>query len=182
MSDRYTDEGDYDAGEYGPAGSGMQSSEFPYFILFIIGIVLYPTVLDHFLTGVCWLLRKTRMPLLTAYKFYWLAALSPTIGVILFLASRPNGLLIPAICLVFFVFVLSAGSIRSNEHKTIVGPVRYARNGEWAEGRVLLVQFTGIKDKDVEQFRQPGKQVIVAPEKYKSGQLRYPYEKARKGG
>ena len=75
-----------------------------------------------------------------------------------------------------------ASYIRSNEHKTIVGPVRYARNGEWAEGRVLLVQFTGIKDKDVEQFRQPGKQVIVAPEKYKSGQLRYPYEKARKGG
>jgi branched-chain amino acid transport system substrate-binding protein len=70
--------------------------------------------------------------------------------------------------------------IRENEHPTIVGPVRYARNGEWAEGRVLLVQFTGIKDKDVEQFRQPGKQVIVAPDKYKTGQLRYPFEKARK--
>ena len=70
--------------------------------------------------------------------------------------------------------------IRENEHKTIAGPVRYARNGEWAEGRVLLVQFHGIKDKDVEQFRQPGKQVILSPDKYKTGQLKYPFEKARK--
>ena len=70
--------------------------------------------------------------------------------------------------------------IRENEHKTVVGNVKYNRIGEWAEGRVLLVQFSGVKDKDVEQFRQPGKQVIVAPEKYKTGQLKYPYEKARK--
>ncbi len=69
--------------------------------------------------------------------------------------------------------------IRENEHKTIVGPVRYQRNGEWAEGRALLVQFTGIKDKDIEQFRLPGKQVILAPEKYKTGALRFPFEKAR---
>ncbi len=117
MSDRYTEPSDYDVGDSGPAGSGMQSGEVPYFILFIIGVILYPTALDYFLSGVCWLLRKTRMPLLTAYKFYWLAAMSPTIGAIWFLASRPNGLLIPSICLGFFVFVLSAGSIRSNEHK-----------------------------------------------------------------
>ena len=70
--------------------------------------------------------------------------------------------------------------IRENEHKTVVGNVKYNRLGEWAEGRVLLVQFSGVKDKDVEQFRQPGKQVILAPEKYKTGQLKYPYEKARK--
>ena len=70
--------------------------------------------------------------------------------------------------------------IRENEHKTVVGNVKYNRLGEWAEGRVLLVQFNGVKDKDVEQFRQPGKQVILAPEKYKTGQLKYPYEKARK--
>ena len=73
-----------------------------------------------------------------------------------------------------------AAYLRSNELKTVVGPIRYQRNGEWAEGRVLLTQFTGIKDKDVEQFRQPGKQVIVAPEKFKTGTLRAPFEKARK--
>jgi branched-chain amino acid transport system substrate-binding protein len=69
--------------------------------------------------------------------------------------------------------------IRETEHKTIVGSIRYQRNGEWAEGRALLVQFTGIKDKDLEQFRLPGKQVILAPEKYKTGALRHPFEKSR---
>ncbi|MFN0163731.1 MAG: amino acid ABC transporter substrate-binding protein [Burkholderiales bacterium] len=70
--------------------------------------------------------------------------------------------------------------IRESEHKTIVGPVRYQRNGEWAEGRALLIQFNGIRDKDIEQFREPGKQVILAPNKYQTGQIKYPYEKARK--
>ena len=72
-----------------------------------------------------------------------------------------------------------ANYIRETEHKTIVGPVRYQRNGEWSEGRALLVQFSGIKDKDIEQFRQPGKQVILAPERYKTAALKYPFEKAR---
>ena len=70
--------------------------------------------------------------------------------------------------------------IRENEHKTIVGPIKYGRNGEWATARVLMVQFNGIKDKDVEQFRQPGKQVILSPEKFKTGELKFPFEKARK--
>ena len=70
--------------------------------------------------------------------------------------------------------------IRESEHKTIVGANRYRRNGEWAEGRALLVQFTGIKDCDIEQFRLPGKQVILAPDKYKTAQIGYPFEKARK--
>ena len=70
--------------------------------------------------------------------------------------------------------------IRETEHKTIVGPIKYHRNGEWQNARVLMVQFTGVKDKDVEQFRQSGKQVILSPEKYKTGELRFPFEKARK--
>ena len=70
--------------------------------------------------------------------------------------------------------------IRETEHKTIVGPIKYHRNGEWQNARVLMVQFSGVKDKDVEQFRQPGKQVILTPEKYKTGELKFPFEKARK--
>ena len=70
--------------------------------------------------------------------------------------------------------------LRENDHKTIVGPIKYGRNGEWASARVLMVQFNGIKDKDVEQFRQSGKQVILSPEKFKTGELKFPFEKARK--
>ena len=69
--------------------------------------------------------------------------------------------------------------MRETEHKTIVGPIKYQRNGEWANARVLMVQFSGVKDKDIEQFRQAGKQVIVAPAQYKTGELKFPYEKAR---
>ncbi len=70
--------------------------------------------------------------------------------------------------------------IRENEHKTIVGPISYGRTGEWKIGRVIMTQFTGIKDKDIEQFRQPGKQVILYPENLKTGELKFPFEKSRK--
>jgi branched-chain amino acid transport system substrate-binding protein len=73
-----------------------------------------------------------------------------------------------------------ANYIRSNEHKTIVGPIKYGRNGEWKESRLVMTQFSGIKDKDVEQFRQAGKQTILYPEKFKSGELKFPFEKNRK--
>ena len=70
--------------------------------------------------------------------------------------------------------------LRENEMKTIVGPIRFGRNGEWKEARVIMTQFTGVKDKDIEQFRQPGKQLVLAPENLKTGELRFPFEKARK--
>ena len=70
--------------------------------------------------------------------------------------------------------------LRENEMKTIVGPIRFGRNGEWKEARVVMIQFTGVKDKDVEQFRQPGRQLILSPENMKTGELRFPFEKARK--
>jgi len=43
-----------------------------------------------------------------------------------------------------------------------------------------MAQFRGIVDKDIEQFRKPGKQVILFPEKLKSGDLVSPFEAARK--
>lgn len=134
MSDRYTDpdpgeiykyethqqpvQYDYqDHTDYGAGGVSMSSGDVPGFLLFIVGACLYPVVLDWFLTGVCLVLRKAKLPLLTAYKIYWLAALSPTIGAIWLLSSGPNGKLIPSIFLGFFVFALSLASIRGNEHK-----------------------------------------------------------------
>jgi branched-chain amino acid transport system substrate-binding protein len=72
-----------------------------------------------------------------------------------------------------------ADFIRGNEHDTIVGKVKFGRNGEWATSRVLMVQYQGIEGSDVEQFKKPGRRVIVAPEKYKSGTLIYPYSKVK---
>jgi branched-chain amino acid transport system substrate-binding protein len=70
--------------------------------------------------------------------------------------------------------------IRENEHKTIVGPIAYSADGEWKETATLQAQFRGIKDKNIEQFRSSGKQVILFPDKLKTGDLVTPFEAARK--
>ena len=64
--------------------------------------------------------------------------------------------------------------------KTVVGDITFGENGEWAQPRVLQVQFQGVKGNDVEQFKNPASQVIVAPEHYVSGKVRYPYTEAKK--
>src|SRR5712675_3798883 len=70
--------------------------------------------------------------------------------------------------------------LRENTHKTIVGPITFAADGEWKETGVLQAQFRGVVDKNIEQFRTSGKQVILFPEKLKSGDLITPFEAPRK--
>jgi branched-chain amino acid transport system substrate-binding protein len=62
--------------------------------------------------------------------------------------------------------------IRSNEMNTIVGTIRYGPTGEWATPRIVYTQFSGIADKNLDQFRTPGKQVVVAPQAFKTGEVR----------
>ncbi|EPE93779.1 amino acid ABC transporter substrate-binding protein [Rhizobium grahamii] len=69
--------------------------------------------------------------------------------------------------------------LRSNEVQTIVGPIRWGTDGEWSQPRVVMVQFRDVKDGDAEQFRQEGKQVIVYPDKYKTGDLVSPLTEAQ---
>jgi branched-chain amino acid transport system substrate-binding protein len=69
--------------------------------------------------------------------------------------------------------------LHKNEVHTIVGPIRWGKDGEWAQARVVQAQFRSVKDKDIEQFRQPGKQVVIYPEAYKTGDVVTPFEKAR---
>ena len=63
--------------------------------------------------------------------------------------------------------------------KTIVGPVRYREDGEWANPRIITTQFQGVRDKDLEQFRKAGVQVILHPDSQKNGTLKAPFEAAR---
>ncbi|MGA2291091.1 amino acid ABC transporter substrate-binding protein [Bradyrhizobium sp.] len=69
--------------------------------------------------------------------------------------------------------------LHDNEHKTIVGPIAFSADGERKETATLMAQFRGVVDKDIEQFRSPGKQVILFPDKLKSGDLISPFEAAR---
>jgi branched-chain amino acid transport system substrate-binding protein len=73
-----------------------------------------------------------------------------------------------------------ADYLHKNELKTMVGPIRYGPDGEWATPRVVQAQFRGVTDKNMEQFRQPGKQVVLYPDQYKTGEVVAPFEKARK--
>jgi branched-chain amino acid transport system substrate-binding protein len=72
-----------------------------------------------------------------------------------------------------------AAWLHKNEVKTIVGPISWGPDGERAKPSVPMVQFRNIQDKNVEQFRQTGKQVIVYPPQFKGGDAVFPYEKAR---
>ena len=69
-----------------------------------------------------------------------------------------------------------------HEHtvQTIVGKITFADDGEWKESATVEAQFRGIKDKDIDQFRQAGKQVILFPDSLKTGDLVTPFEAARK--
>src|SRR4051795_6478689 len=70
--------------------------------------------------------------------------------------------------------------LHEHEMQTIVGPMSFGPDGERKENAVLQAQFRGIVDKNIEQFRSSGKQVILFPEKLKSGELVAPFEAARK--
>ena len=72
-----------------------------------------------------------------------------------------------------------ADYLRKNEMKTMVGNIRYDSVGEWATPRVPMAQFRGIKGKDIEQFREAGKQVIIGPAALKTGEIVAPFDKAR---
>jgi branched-chain amino acid transport system substrate-binding protein len=69
--------------------------------------------------------------------------------------------------------------IRTNTFKTVVGDVKFGAKGEWAQSRVLQVQFQNVKGNDVGQFKDTSTQVVVAPNEYESGKVVYPYEKAK---
>jgi branched-chain amino acid transport system substrate-binding protein len=72
-----------------------------------------------------------------------------------------------------------ADYLRKNEMKTIVGNIKYDAVGEWATPRLPMVQFTGVVDKNVDQFRKPGVQPIIAPAALQTGTV-VPFDKLRK--
>ena len=72
-----------------------------------------------------------------------------------------------------------AAFLHANTFKTVVGDIKFDDKGELAIGRTIQTQFQGIKGNDLDQFRNISTQVIVAPAELKSGNVIYPYEKAR---
>jgi branched-chain amino acid transport system substrate-binding protein len=73
-----------------------------------------------------------------------------------------------------------ADYIHKTTFDTVVGPVKFGANGEWATSRVLMVQFQNIENGDLEQFKHPGKRIVLLPEEWASGEFKFPYTEARK--
>jgi branched-chain amino acid transport system substrate-binding protein len=72
-----------------------------------------------------------------------------------------------------------ADYIRKTTFKTVVGDVKFGAKGEWAEERMLLIQFQNIKNNSIDAFRDLSTEVILYPPQYKSGNVIYPYDKAK---
>jgi branched-chain amino acid transport system substrate-binding protein len=72
-----------------------------------------------------------------------------------------------------------ADYMHSHPFKTIEGDMSFGPDGEWTQARPIWVQYHGIKGHDVDQFRDASTVTILAPAKYKTGDLVYPYSKAR---
>jgi len=73
-----------------------------------------------------------------------------------------------------------ADYMRTQTFKTVVGNVKFGKDGEWATSKMLQVQFHGLKDNSLDQFKDVSHQTIVAPPDYASGKLIYPYDEAKK--
>jgi branched-chain amino acid transport system substrate-binding protein len=73
-----------------------------------------------------------------------------------------------------------ADYIRKTTFKTVVGDVKFGAKGEWAEDRMLLVQFQNVKSNSIDEFRDLSTEVILYPPQFKSGNLIYPYADAKK--
>ncbi len=63
---------------------------------------------------------------------------------------------------------------RNNEFETVMGTIRFGKNGEWDKPRVVQVQFQNIKNNHLETFKDSLSQVVVSPASYASGKF-YPY-------
>jgi branched-chain amino acid transport system substrate-binding protein len=71
-----------------------------------------------------------------------------------------------------------ADYLRSHTFHTVAGDITFGPNGEWAEPRVLAVQFRGIVGHDVDQFRDAKAEVVLWPPDLQTGTLQSPYDGA----
>ena len=72
-----------------------------------------------------------------------------------------------------------ADYMRGNSFHTVVGDITFGKDGEWAKSRVVFTQFQHVTGNTLDQFVDTTREVVVWPKEYKSGDLIYPYAKAK---
>src|SRR3954471_18898020 len=73
-----------------------------------------------------------------------------------------------------------AAYIHANKFDTVVGKVKFAKDGEWTEARQFTTQVQNVAPNNLDQFRDGSRTPVLWPPAYKSGDLIYPYADARK--
>ena len=73
-----------------------------------------------------------------------------------------------------------ANYMHANAFQTVAGEIRFGQDGEWSKSRQFMSQFQNITGNDLAQFRDTSHQVILWPAEYKTGDMIYPYDKAKK--
>ena len=74
-----------------------------------------------------------------------------------------------------------AAYIKKNSFKTIHGVIEFGADGEWKKSGMLQVQYHNIKPgaPTVETWRGMDYQTVLTPAQFKTGNLIYPFEKAK---
>ena len=70
--------------------------------------------------------------------------------------------------------------IHKTTFETVVGPVQFGANGEWAKTRALMVQFQNITSNDLEQFKHAGKRVVLYPKDGSPASSSFPTPKPKR--
>jgi branched-chain amino acid transport system substrate-binding protein len=75
---------------------------------------------------------------------------------------------------------LLAEYLHRTTFQTIAGEMQFGPTGEQPHSRILLVQYQGIAGNSADQFKMPGRQVIIFPPSLKSGEFKYPFSEIRR--
>jgi branched-chain amino acid transport system substrate-binding protein len=70
--------------------------------------------------------------------------------------------------------------IHKTPFKTIHGTIKFGANGEWEKSGMMQVQYHGIKQgAGIETWRGMDYQTVLTPGEFKTGDVVYPFEKAK---
>jgi branched-chain amino acid transport system substrate-binding protein len=73
-----------------------------------------------------------------------------------------------------------ADYMRTHTFSTVVGDIKFGKDGEWDKPRVFFTQFQHVAPNSLDQFRDSSHEVVVWPKEYKTGDMVYPYADAKK--
>ncbi len=72
-----------------------------------------------------------------------------------------------------------ADYIGKNTIKTVIGDVKFGPGGEWTEAKMPQIQFQNVKGNTLDEFKDMSKTPVLTPNSVKTGDVIYPYEKAK---